>query len=209
MVSPMTGENRSQTKKILRTVLAALLALTLAGMFYVAVVLGQPQPDDSRVDMLKDQPLLAASPAVRIQSESDMDAIRGSMPVPVMGFLPGGGLTLQSGVSSDAAYEGGFARTAILTYTAEWNGQPLTLTVQSIYPARALSLIPKGDYRIAAVAGQPLAGLQSVRMENGETIRLHAQASDALYVLTVPTAVAADLAALTRSLQLFPVKEGE
>lgn len=203
----MARAKHPKLARIIRSVLIALLALFLAGVFYVAVVLGQPQPDNSRIDIRQNQPLLAASPAVNISTEDELNVLFDHFPVPVLSFLPGSGLTLQSGVSGDVAFEQGFARTATLTYTVDWNGQVLTLTVQSIYPARALALIPKADYRIAAVAGQPLAGLPSVRMENGDTIRLHTQASDALYVLTVPKAAAGDLAALTRSLQLVSPKE--
>jgi len=42
-----------------------------------------------------------------------------------------------------------------------------------------------------------------VRMEDGEHIRLHAQAAEGIYVLTVPAMTADELAAVTRSLQLY------
>ena len=74
--------------------------------------------------------------------------------------------------------------------------------MESLYPARALSLMGKGDYHMAGVAGQSLAGMQSVRMENDTTIRLHAQSETGLYIVTAPKMDSSDLAALTRSLQL-------
>lgn len=195
-------------RKVLRTALITLLILTLVGVFYLAVVLGQPQADDDAVKVMQDQPLLAASPALTIQSDDQLSMLVQGFPVPVMRLLSGSGMTLESGVSCDAAFEDGFARVVTLTYSAEWNGQPVTLMVRSIYPARALKLVGREDYHIAGVAGQSLAGLRSVRMENEENIRLHAQASDALYVVTVPKSAAKDLSALTQSLQLFAAKEG-
>lgn len=196
-------------KRIVKWILCCLLSLMLLAVFYVAVILGQPQDEETTVEVLADQPLLPASPAVNITMESELDGIISGFPVPVMSFLSGSGLTLTSGSSYDIAFENGFARIAALTYTVELNGQAVELKVESIYPARALDLVPKGDYRIAAVAGQSLAGLQSVRMENAATIRFHAQSSDALYVLTVPKAAAEDISTLTRSLQLFTTKEAE
>ena len=55
---------------------------------------------------------------------------------------------------------------------------------------------------MAGVAGQSLAGMQSVRMENDATIRLHAQSETGLYIVIAPKMDSSDLAALTRSLQL-------
>jgi len=96
----------------------------------------------------------------------------------------------------------------ILNYTAQLNGKQVDMSVQSIYPARALEFVQRGDYHIAHVAGQALAGLQSVRMEDGVHIRLHAQGAEGIYVLTVPAMTADELAAVTRSLQLY-TKEAE
>ena len=77
--------------------------------------------------------------------------------------------------------------------------------MQTIYPARALSLVPRGDYRLTTAATQALAGLRAIRMESDAAIRLHAQGTDALYVLTVPQMTQDELTALTKSLQLFTI----
>ena len=189
-------------RKTLRLLLGALAALLLIGVFYVAVVLGQPQPNEHAITVQADQPLLTASPAQTLTSGGELEDLMAHFPVPVLYAQSGGALTLRAGVSQDAAFESGFARVATLTYGAELNGQAVEITVQSIYPARALSLIPKGDYTIAAVAGQSVAGLSTVRMENASTIRLHAQSETGLYIVTAPKMDSSDLAALTRSLQL-------
>ena len=106
---------------------------------------------------------------------------------------------LVSGSSYDQAFEGGFARLTELHYQTD-NGLECTLT--TIYPARAISLIGKGSYTLIGAAAQNLTGLTAVRTEDSQHIRLHAQASDALYVLTVPKVSDDTLTAITRVLEL-------
>lgn len=190
-------------KRVLKAIGTTLLTVLLAAVFYVAVILGEPQEVEKVVEPLRDQPLLQASPAINIEGESGLQTLLNAFPVPVMHPLSGSGLTLVSGVSYDAAFENGFGRIVSLTYV---DGMGREMTVESIYPARALSLMGRKDYRLAGVAGQSLAGLKSVRMENATSIRLHAQAEDAVYAVTVPKMESAELIGFTRSLQLF---EGE
>ena len=198
----MAKGNFFRMRQALRLLLGTVAAALLIAVFYVAVVLGQPQPNEQAVTVLADQPLLTASPAQTLASEGELESLMTAFPVPVLYAQSGGALTLRAGVSQDAAYEGGFARVVTLTYGAELNGQTVEITVQSIYPARALSLIPKGSYTIAAVAGQSVAGLSTVRMENDSAIRLHAQSADALYTVTLPKVSAQELGTLLRPLQL-------
>lgn len=190
-------------RRVLKAIGTALLTVLLAAVFYVAVILGEPQEVEQAVQPLQDQPLLQGSPAITIDGESHLAELLNTFPVPVMHPLPGSGLTLMSGVSYDVAFENGFGRIVSLKYA---NDAGQEMTVESIYPARALSLMGRKDYHLAGVAGQSLAGLKSVRMENDANIRLHAQAEEAIYVVTVPKMASSELIALTRSLQLF---EGE
>ena len=198
----MAKGHSSRIKQALRLLLGTVAAALLIAVFYVAVVLGQPQPNEHAITVQADQPLLTASPAQTLTSEGELENLMAHFPVPVLYAQSGGALTLRAGVSQDTAFESGFARVATLTYGAELNGQAVEITVQSIYPARALSLIPKGDYTIAAVAGQSVAGLSTVRMENASTIRLHAQSADALYAVTLPKVSSQELGTLLRPLQL-------
>ena len=190
-------------KRVLTALGTALLTVLLASVFYVAVILGEPQEVEKAVEPLMDQPLLQASPAVTIEGEGGLNVLLNAFPVPVMHPLSGSGLSLVSGMSYDTAFENGFGRIVSLTYV---DGMGREMTVESIYPARALSLMGRKDYHLAGVAGQSLAGLKSVRMENNTSIRLHAQAEDAIYVVTVPKMESQELIGFTRSLQLF---EGE
>lgn len=195
-------------KKALRIILGILAAALMIAVFYVAVVLGQPQENPDQVVVSQDQPVMTASPAVTLTTENELDAMLRAFPVAALYAVEGSDLTLTGGMSYDATYEDGFARIMILNYTAQLNGKQVDMSVQSIYPARALEFVQRGDHHIAHVAGQALAGLQSVRMEDGEHIRLHAQGAEGIYVLTVPAMTADELAAVSRTLQLY-TKEAE
>ena len=109
-------------------------------------------------------------------------------------------LTDEIVICYDVPFEGGLGRMITLTYRSA-NGA--SVTVASLYPARALSLIHKGDYTISGTAGLPLAGLRSVRMENGSSVRMHAQGADALYIVTLPALSASELRTLTSTFQLY------
>lgn len=189
----------SLVRKLIRAAFALLAAALLVGAFYIAVILGQPQENEAAVQVDMNQPLLSASPAVNINDPALMNLVESSFPVPLMRPVEGSGLTLVSGVSCDVAYEGGFARRVTLTYQTELGK---TMTVESIYPARALELMGAGDYHMAGISGQALAGMQSIRMEDGQSIRMHAQSGTGLYVVTVPMVESSELAGMIKSLQL-------
>lgn len=191
-------------KKALKIVFATLLTLILLVIFYLAVILGQPQEDPDAVVVSRSQPVLTASPAVTLASADQLTGLLQSFPVPALYAADTAALTLSGGTSYDMAYEDGFARILALSYTTAAGTR---VEVQSIYPARALDFVPRGDYRIGEVAGQTIAGLQSVRMENNQSIRLHVQSSDGLYVLTVPAMTADELVTITRALQLYTLPQ--
>lgn len=196
-------------RKALKIILGTILTVMVVAVFYVAVILGHPQQNPEKVVVSQDQPVLTAAPARTLVTPADLPEMLRAFPVPALYAVDGSALTLTGGMSYDAAFGDGFARIMLLTYSADVNGREMKLEVQSIYPARALEFVQKGDYHIAAVAGQPLAGMQSVRMEDGSHIRLHAQAAEGIYVLTVPAMTADELAGVTRSLQLYAKEEND
>lgn len=186
-------------KKALHVLLMALLTVILVALFYLAVILGQPEEPENAIDIDQTQPLLTASPALNIQSERQVAALAEAFPVPVLAFMEGMGPVLVSGTSYDQAYEGGFARICELRYTTD-NGLEITLT--TIYPARAVELLGKDGYTLTGAAAQNLTGLTAVRMESADHIRLHAQASDAIYALTLPKLADDTITTVTRVLEL-------
>ena len=197
----------AKSKSGLRTALQILLKV-LTGLFSVILiviigallVLGQPQKKEN--EKAEPQPLLTASPALNIDSETGLVSLVESFPAPVLSFMSGSGMSFVSAISSDMGLEGGYGRVATL-YWQTPDGDPLIL--QSIYPASALSLLGSG-YHFSTAAGPTLFGVDSVRMENADTVRLHAATDTGLYVVTVPKSAASGVSSLCRSLQLFSVR---
>lgn len=189
-------------RRIVKAILASLLTVLLLAAFYIAVIMGNPQEEDSSAITAKmDQPLLSAMTSpIMITEQGQLGALLEAFPAPVMAAMNTTAMTFQQGLCEDVPFEDGLGRRVTLTYrTAEG----AAVTVVSLYPARALALVEKADYTISGTTGLPLAGLRSVRMENAATIRMHAQGTDAIYVVTLPALSAADLRSLTSTLQLY------
>ena len=200
------AESRSGRRTFLQVLLKVVTALLTAALIVLIgalLVLAQPKQEDT--EKAEPQPLLTASPAMNIEAETDLRSLVESFPVPVLSFMSGSGMSFVSGTSSDAGLEGGYGR-VISLYWQTQDGDPLIL--QSIYPASALSLLEKG-YHFSAIAGPTLFGVDSVRMENADTVRVHAATDTGLYVLTVPKSAASKISSLSRSLQLFSVKSSD
>ena len=176
----------------------------LAGLYFTLII-GQPQPEEK--EETPPQPALTASPALQTDREEGLRELVAAFPAPVMSFMSGSGMTFVSGTSADTAWKGQFGRVMTL-YWQTAAGEPLIL--QSIYPAEALEIMGKGDYAFSSTAGPTLFGQASVRMENGETIRIHAQAEGrGLYVITVPRSLDGQLNDISRSIQLFVAEKNE
>ena len=189
-------------QRAVKAVLVTLLTVVLLAAFYIAVIMGNPQEAESAAITAKeDQPLVEAMSApLLITDQGQLGLLLKEFPAPVMAAMQTSALTFQQGLCEDVPFEDGFGRRITLTYRTAESG---TVTVVSLYPARALELISKEDYIISGTAGLPLAGLRSVRMQNASTVRMHAQGSDALYIVTLPDMSATALRTLTSTLQLY------
>ncbi len=187
----------------IRTVLGklgkALLLLCFLFITYLFVILLNPEPSEPEAP----QPLAAASPAQYLQDAGGLSPLISSFPVPV---LAAGGetvLQLQEGVSRNAAFENGFGRVLILEYL--YGEIPVEVT--SIYPARALELLGRGDWHMSTVSAPLLAGWNAVRMENKTEIRLHMQTGYGIYAVRIPKQASAALTEILRPLQLMTAGE--
>lgn len=189
-------------RRIIKVLLASLLTVVLLAAFYIAVIMGNPQEEESSaITARQDQPLLSAMASpILINDETQLGLLLAEFPAPVMAAMHSTTMTFHQGLVEDVSFEGGLGRRVTLVYrTAEG----AAVTVVSLYPARALTLIEKGDYTISGTSGLPLAGLRSVRMEKAGAVRMHAQGADALYVVTLPEQSSTMLRTLTSVLQLY------
>jgi len=195
-------ENLPLWRHIIKIVPLTLLTVLLLAAFYIAVIMGNPQEDAaSAVTVKQDQPLLTAMGApILIRTPDQLGLLLDVFPAPVMAAPAGGALVFEQGLAEDVPFLGGLGRRITLTCrTAE--GLPVTIV--SLYPTRAVDLVEKGDYRFSNTVGHPLAGLASVQMENTDTIRMHAQGPEAIYVVTLPKLTGMALRSLTSTLQLY------
>lgn len=186
--------------RLLRAFGALCLTLILAGLFLLAVVMGQPLEAE---EPAPDQPLLTPTPAQLVSGQGDLTALIAGFPAPVLACTARSGWTLVSGSSFDMAFEGGFGRVARLVYTAP---DGTAMIAESYYPARALSLMGKSDFRVTAVPGIALAGENTVRMVSGDAVRYHLQTESGLYAVTIPLEAEARAGELVRGLQLMRVE---
>ena len=194
-------QRQPRARRWWKPALLTLLAMVLIFVFYIAVVMGQPQTDVTgmpriAVEQPLPEPLVAP---IAITDDKALGQLAGVFPAPVM-FAGGKTLTFLSGVCEDVPFERGVARVVTLTYaTADFD----TLTVQSIYPARALSLLGQDGRSFIGVSVDNMAGLKYVGMQDAATRRMHAQGEEALYVFTTPLAEYRVIDQWTNTLQLF------
>lgn len=188
-------------KKVLSCFFAAVLALMLAVVFYVAVVMGQPSAQvlESAATSREAQAPLPAQPAYQTQSAADTVELLGHFPAPALTFSESSGLAFVSGRAYDQAFEGGFARILEMIYLTPM-GQRVTLT--SIYPARAFEYLGRDGFELTEMTQGVLGGLNAVMMTDADQTRLHAQGEEGIYALTAPRMSQQELGELTRYTQL-------
>ena len=192
---------RQRILRILLRIAGTLVSLAVMASACFALIIAQPQESG---DPAPSQPPLAASSAVSAESESAQYELIRQFPVPVMSFMSGSGMVFVSGLSSDTVLPEGFGRTAVINWQTE-DGEPVRL--DTVYPASDLRPLKEGDYHFVRVAGPSLFGVPSVRMENENTVRLHVQTEEGLYMVTAPLSLAERLSAICQSLQLFSVSD--
>lgn len=218
----MTQKPKALIWRILGRILTIAIGAALVAVFFLGVILGQPQESQQEAVNLN-QPLLAPAADQQIVHETQLGELISSFPVPVLCAAGSSGYTLDNGSAYDIRFEKGMARVTQLQYHTEDN---ITLMIYSIYPARALevlqyvteggmlssvNVLPEARYELErklakyhlVSEGSALAGMRTVRMENGEMVRLHTQSADGLYAVIVPLEQAASLTNLIRPLQLI------
>lgn len=191
----------SRKSQLLKWILILLVVIVSAGVFYLGMILGQPQGGAP----LPDQPLLASAAAVHISQGEQLPRLVAQFPIPVLGLMEGASAELTQGSSYDTAFEQGFARILSLTYATP---DGYEIQVQSIYPARAISLLSRSGFHLGSSPLYAFAGLNGVRMDSSSQIRIHAQNSQGAYVVTFPAAAEKASLEVMRDLRMYvPLEE--
>ncbi len=186
-----------KVRKVLLRIVGTVLAIAVMALLAASLIIAKPQDEDPAPAAAR--PFTNASPAVTIEDELDLSQLFAAFPAPVMSFMGGSGMTFVSATCADAAVDGGFGRVATLNWqTAE--GEPVRL--RSIWPAGALDLL-EGGYHFMPYTSPALFGSSSVRMENDQTVRIHAATDQALYEVLLPRALSPETGNICRALQLY------
>lgn len=186
-----------KVRKVLLRIVGTVIAIAVMALLAASLIIAKPQDEDPAPAAAR--PFTNASPAVTIEDELDLSQLFAAFPAPVMSFMGGSGMTFVSATCADAAVDGGFGRVATLNWqTAE--GEPVRL--RSIWPASALDLLEEG-YHFMPYTSPALFGSSSVRMENDQTVRIHAATDQALYEVLLPRALSPETGNICRALQLY------
>ena len=175
------GQRRPLAARLLRLIGGLLLA---AGFFVLTAFLSAPPEAE------EPQPLLTASPALVLTDAEQLEQLAERFPAPVLVCR---GLRLTGGTSADTAWEGGFGRVAVLSWETSDGAE---VTTRTVYPARAVRLLPSEGWRLCTGQWESLAGLPCVAMESGGRVRVHAQGTSALYAVEFPAGLEGVLSTL-------------
>lgn len=186
----------SLPRRLLERVLLTLLVLLCVGLFYIAVILAEVPPEDQGAVPTKTAAVtLAPDQPRRIDSLGNLYSLTANFPAPVLAIQPSTAIAFDSGLVNDLAYQGTFARMVTLSYHTP---EGYSLTLQSIYPGDAFSLLPGEGYSLKSDLTATLAGMAAVRMEKMGSVRLHVRGENGLYVFTAPDMPEETLSALVR-----------
>jgi len=171
---------KAVAKKIL-LFLALLLALAF---LYLFLLMGEPDDDSEVLIAQSAQEEIIQMPMTGQELSGTIDVTAAAVSFGKAAMeLRGEVLPLQKAALYDTAYRGGYARRLTLTYQFP-DGQ--ILTVDSIRPAGAIALLTDPAYVIRVDAIYTMGGMDAVRMDSADYIRLAAAGTDAVYVVHFP-----------------------
>jgi hypothetical protein len=173
-------------KTVLKKFLIFLGVLLALAFLYLFLLMGEPDDDAEMLleQSAKEEVIQMAMSAQELSGDADLTTAAASFGKPAM-ELRGGVLPLLKASLYDTAYQGGYARRLTLTYQFP-DGQ--VLTVDSIRPPGAVALLADPDYSIRVDTLYTIGGMDAVRMDSTDYIRLAAKNADAAYVVHFPVA---------------------
>jgi hypothetical protein len=183
---------KAVVKKIL-IVLGLLLALAF---LYLFLLMGEPDDDDEALLKQSAQEEIIRMPMTGQEMAADADLTAAAVSFGEAAMeLRGDVLPLLKASLYDTAYRGGYARRLTLTYQFE-DGQ--IMTIDSIRPPGAISLLEDTAYVIRVDTLYTMGGMDAVRMDSDSYIRLAAAGTNAVYVVHFPVSHEEQLTSLLR-----------
>ncbi|MCE5344463.1 MAG: hypothetical protein LLF96_12900 [Eubacteriales bacterium] len=179
-------------------VLGLLLALV---MVYVFLLMGEPDENDQLATQstAQEETIRVPIAAGEVTGTADLGLLAANFGKPVLALYVAN-LPLQKATLFDTAFRGGYARRLTLNYTFS---DGMVLTMESIRPTAAVSLLADDRYRLNVDSLYTVAGLDAVRMESDVQVCLIARGSEAVYAVLCPMAHAEELSALLKLTSLM------
>ncbi len=188
----------SRLKRALKRIgLGLLLALALA-FAYVFLLLGEPEEEAKLAQPVVEEAITLPMSALDMPGEANVQSLADSFGQPVLSLY--GALSMQKARIYDTAFGGGYARRVTLTYAF---ADGALLTVDSLRPTAAVTLLGDGGYRLNASSLDALAGLDAARMDSDAQTCIFTQSDTAVYAVTCPAQHAGELNELLRQTTLI------
>lgn len=168
-------------RRILRRIgITVLIGLALV-FAYLFLLLGEPDEAAKNAAVPIEETIVMPMSPFEAPGESSVENLADTFGYPVLSLHQG--VEMRKARIYDTAFEGGYARCVTITYAFEDGTQ---LTVESIRPTAAVTLIDQEGYTLDATALYALGGLNAARMENDVNICVFAQNDTAVYAVTCP-----------------------
>jgi hypothetical protein len=196
--APVRPQKWKHVLKRVFAVIGILLALSLA---YVFLLIGEPGEDDQLAaeTATQEETIRVPIAASQVAGDADINQLAANFGEPVLAMY-GGDLSLQKATLFDTAFQGGYARRLTLVYAFS---DGVLLTVESVRPTAAVSLLKGSGYRLNTDTLYSLAGMNAVRMDSDTHTSLVASGSDAAYAVLCPAAHAGEIDSIARLASLM------
>jgi hypothetical protein len=189
-------------KAVARKLLLLLLLLLALAFLYLFLLMGEPDDDDEMLlkqSAAQEEIIRMPMTGQEMTGTVDVTAAAVSFGKDVM-ELRGNALPLIKAALYDTAYNGGYARRLTLTYQFPDGSE---MTVDSIRPPGAITLLTDSQYALRVDTLYTMGGLDAVRMDSEDYIRVAAAGEDAVYVMHIPVAKEEQLSDYLRTLGLI------
>jgi hypothetical protein len=202
---PVTNEPppaaKPRWKRVVKRIFAVLGAVLVLALAYVFLLMGEPGEDDQLAakTAVQEETIRVPIAAAQVAGDSDLNLLAVNFGKPVLALYTGD-LTLQKATLFDTAFHGGYARCLTIVYAF---ADGATLTVESIRPTAAVSLLAGEHYRLNVETLYTVAGMDAVRIDTDTQINLISCGSEAVYAIRCPANHEADLGALVKLTSLM------
>ena len=191
-------EKKNPLKKLLVRIGTALLVVIAVAAAYLFLLLGEPEEDAKYAADARQETITMPMSPFEAPGESNVRHLADTFGQPVLSVYQG--LAMQKARIYDTAFSGGYARRVTLTYAFD---DGALVTVESIRPTSAVTLLGQDGYSLDATSLYTLGGMDGARMDNDAQICVFTQTESAVYAVICPQNHEKDLGDILRFTMLI------